>query len=176
MAGEKGPIKRSTMDIKRLASLIQRGTGRLLVIDSRTFSEYNASHVQGAVNVCCSKLVKRRLQQDKVSVTELLQPNGKVKVELGRKQEVVVYDQSSKEAGHLSKDGFVHILMGKLEGTFHKVSLLTGIFTFFLSPSRPVYLLILNNKNTVSKHGVLDMNQDRKRSEVTRIPSPSETN
>lgn len=80
MAGEKGPIKRSTMDIKRLASLIQRGTGRLLVIDSRTFSEYNASHVQGAVNVCCSKLVKRRLQQDKVSVTELLQPNGKVKV------------------------------------------------------------------------------------------------
>lgn len=68
------------MDIKRLASLIQRGTGRLLVIDSRTFSEYNASHVQGAVNVCCSKLVKRRLQQDKVSVTELLQPNGKVKV------------------------------------------------------------------------------------------------
>ncbi|XP_031717657.1 dual specificity protein phosphatase 8 isoform X1 [Anarrhichthys ocellatus] len=133
MAGEKGPTKRSAMDIKRLASLIQRGTGRLLVIDSRTFSEYNASHVQGAVNVCCSKLVKRRLQQDKVSVTELLQPNGKVKVELGRKQEVVVYDQSSKEAGHLSKDGFVHILMGKLEGTFHKVFLLTGGFAAFSS-------------------------------------------
>ncbi|XP_029289471.1 dual specificity protein phosphatase 8 isoform X2 [Cottoperca gobio] len=131
MAGEKGPTKRSAMDIKRLASLIQRGTGRLLVIDSRTFSEYNASHVQGAVNVCCSKLVKRRLQQDKVSVTELLQPNGKV--ELGRKQEVVVYDHSSKEAGHLSKDGFVHILMGKLEGTFHKVSLLTGGFAAFSS-------------------------------------------
>lgn len=80
MAGEKGPTKRSAMDIKRLASLIQRGAGRLLVIDSRTFSEFNASHVQGAINVCCSKLVKRRLQQDKVSITELLQPNGKVKV------------------------------------------------------------------------------------------------
>ncbi|XP_023811930.1 dual specificity protein phosphatase 8 isoform X2 [Oryzias latipes] len=131
MAGQKGPHKRSSMDIKRLASLIQRGTVRLLVIDSRTFSEFNASHVQGAVNVCCSKLVKRRLQQDKVSVTELLQPNGKV--ELGRKQEVVVYDQSSKEAGHLSKDGFLHILMGKLEGTFHKVSLLTGGFAAFSS-------------------------------------------
>lgn len=51
-----------------------------------------------------------------------------MQVELGRKQEVVVYDQSSKEAGHLSKDGFVHILMGKLEGTFHKVSLLTGMW------------------------------------------------
>lgn len=129
MAGEKGPSKqRSTMDIKRLAGLIQRGTGRLLVIDSRTFSEYNAWHVQGALNVCCSKLVKRRLQQDKVSVTELLQPSGKGKVELGRKQEVVVYDQSSKEAGHLSKDGFLHILMGKLESSFYRVSLLTGTY------------------------------------------------
>lgn len=78
MAGEKG--RRSAMDIKRLAGLLQRGAGRLLVIDSRTFSEYNASHVHGAVNVCCSKLVKRRLQQDKVSITELLQLNGKVKV------------------------------------------------------------------------------------------------
>lgn len=61
-----------------------------------------------------------------------------VQVELGRKQEVVVYDQNSKEAGHLSKDGFVHILMGKLESTFHKVSLLTGnsssrLFFFFCS-------------------------------------------
>ncbi|XP_010864608.2 dual specificity protein phosphatase 8a isoform X2 [Esox lucius] len=133
MAGEKGPTRRSAMDVKRLAGLIQRGAGRLLVIDSRTFSEYNASHVQGSLNVCCSKLVKRRLQQDKVSVTELLQPNGKVKVEMGRKQEVVVYDQSSKEAGQLSKDGFVHILLGKLEGTFHRVSLLTGGFAAFSS-------------------------------------------
>lgn len=91
------------MDIKRLASLIQRGTGRLLVIDSRTFSEYNASHVQGAVNVCCSKLVKRRLQQDKVSVTELLQPNGKVKVSSSADLTVdafgvVGYDASDKNA------------------------------------------------------------------------------
>ncbi|XP_072525559.1 dual specificity protein phosphatase 8 isoform X1 [Salminus brasiliensis] len=131
MAGEKG--RRSVMDIKRLAGLLQRGAGRLLVIDSRTFSEYNASHVHGAVNVCCSKLVKRRLQQDKVSVTELLQPNGKVKVDLGRRQEVVVYDQSTKDAGQLSRDGFVHILLSKLDGTFHKVSLLTGGFAAFSS-------------------------------------------
>ncbi|TRY99712.1 hypothetical protein DNTS_025246 [Danionella cerebrum] len=228
MAGEKS--RRSAMDIKRLAGLLQRGAGRLLVIDSRTFSEYNASHVHGAINVCCSKLVKRRLQQDKVSVTELLQPNGKVKtghwqmstckssmrlvqiqtdspphrcfgqlpsakvvaslcelkvttspqpeatsvitsaegtarmacivngsefllflfdslltrtveliaetmtsvhpsgheVDLGRRQEVVVYDQSSKDAGQLSKDSFVNILLGKLDGTFHRVSLLTA--------------------------------------------------
>ncbi|KAA0724213.1 Dual specificity protein phosphatase 8 [Triplophysa tibetana] len=131
MAGEKS--RRSSMDIKRLAGLLQRGAGRLLVIDSRTFSEFNASHVHGSVNVCCSKLVKRRLQQDKVSVTELLQPNGKVKVEMGRRQDVVVYDQSTKDAGQLSKDSFVHILLSKLDGTFHRVSLLTGGFAAFSS-------------------------------------------
>ncbi len=99
MAGEKG--RRSTMDIKRLAGLLQRGAGRLLVIDSRTFSEYNALHVHGAVNVCCSKLVKRRLQQDKVSVTELLQPNGKVKVSSVCLRECVA-SLRNRESGELS--------------------------------------------------------------------------
>jgi hypothetical protein len=39
---------------------------QVLIVDSRSFLEYNDLHIQGAVNVCCSKLVKRRLQQDKV--------------------------------------------------------------------------------------------------------------
>lgn len=49
-----------------------------------------------------------------------------LQVDMGRRQEVVVYDQSSKDAGQLSKDSFVHILLSKLDGTFHRVSLLTG--------------------------------------------------
>ncbi|KAJ8406511.1 hypothetical protein AAFF_G00300850 [Aldrovandia affinis] len=127
MAGEKERDRRKVMDAQRLAALLQRGAGRALVIDSRTFSEYNAAHVLGSVNVCCSKLLKRRLQQDKVSVTELLQPNGKAKVNLCRKQEVVVYDQGTKDASLLSKDSFVCILLGKLEDSFHQVSLLTDL-------------------------------------------------
>ena len=39
---------------------------QVLIVDSRSFLEYNDMHIVGAVNVCCSKLVKRRLQQDKV--------------------------------------------------------------------------------------------------------------
>ena len=39
---------------------------QVLIIDSRSFLEYNDYHIVGAINVCCSKLVKRRLQQDKV--------------------------------------------------------------------------------------------------------------
>lgn len=54
----------------------------------------------------------------------------------------MVYDQNSKEAGHLSKDGFVHILMGKLESTFHRVSLLTGNVTVCVMIPRLLYLFI----------------------------------
>lgn len=75
--------------------------------------------------ICCAKyLIFHTVVQHNEVISLVVHPL--MQVELGRKQEVVVYDQSSKEAGHLSKDGFVHILMGKLEGTFHKVSLLTG--------------------------------------------------
>lgn len=37
-----------------------------ILIDSRSFIEYNSCHIQEALNVCCSKIIKRRLQNDKV--------------------------------------------------------------------------------------------------------------
>lgn len=62
------------MDAKKLASLLRGGHGGPLVIDSRSFVEYNRGHVLSSVNICCSKLVKRRLQQGKVTISELIQP------------------------------------------------------------------------------------------------------
>lgn len=38
-----------------------------ILIDSRSFIEYNSCHIQEAINLCCSKIIKRRLQTDKVS-------------------------------------------------------------------------------------------------------------
>lgn len=40
-----------------------------VLIDTRSFIEYNSCHIQEALNVCCSKIIKRRLQNDKVRVT-----------------------------------------------------------------------------------------------------------
>lgn len=68
------------MDAKRLASLLRGGPGGPLVIDSRSFVEYNSWHVLSSVNICCSKLVKRRLQQDKVTIAELIQPAARSQV------------------------------------------------------------------------------------------------
>lgn len=63
-----------------LVALLEGGLDRVVLIDSRSFVDYNASHILEAVNVNCSKLMKRRLQQDKVQIAELLQHSAKKKV------------------------------------------------------------------------------------------------
>ncbi|MEQ2257466.1 hypothetical protein ILYODFUR_035106, partial [Ilyodon furcidens] len=63
-----------------LVVLLEGGLDRVVLIDSRPFVDYNTSHILEAVNVNCSKLMKRRLQQDKVQIAELLQHSAKKKV------------------------------------------------------------------------------------------------
>lgn len=118
---------------ERLVALLESGTETLLLIDSRPFVEYNTSHILDAVNINCSKLMKRRLQQDKVLITELIQHSAKRKVETNSKQKVVVYDQSSKDVSSISSDSFLTVLLGKLEKNFSSVHLLAGGFAEFSS-------------------------------------------
>ncbi|XP_072528777.1 dual specificity protein phosphatase 16 [Salminus brasiliensis] len=113
-----------------LVALLEGGLDRVLLIDSRPFVDYNASHILEAVNVNCSKLMKRRLQQDKVQITELLQHSAKKKLEL-QGQEVVVYDQSSSDLSSLSSEAFLSVLLAKLERCFPSVHLLSGGFAEF---------------------------------------------
>ncbi|CAM4572027.1 unnamed protein product [Lepidochelys olivacea] len=131
MAGDR--LSHKVMDSKKLASLLRNGAKGTLVIDSRSFVEYNSWHILSSVNICCSKLVKRRLQQDKVCITELIQPASKMKVEAEEHQDVVVYDQSTRDVSGLAADSFLSILLGKLDSCFHSVSILTGGFATFSS-------------------------------------------
>lgn len=66
-----------------LVALLEGALDRVVLIDSRPFVDYNTSHILEAVNVNCSKLMKRRLQQDKVQIAELLQHSAKKKVSSG---------------------------------------------------------------------------------------------
>ncbi|NXK64091.1 DUS16 phosphatase, partial [Sylvietta virens] len=118
---------------EKLVALLESGTEKLLLIDSRPFVEYNTSHILDAININCSKLMKRRLQQDKVLITELIQHSAKHKIEIDCKQAVVVYDQSSKDVTSLSSDCFLTVLLGKLEKNFSSVNLLSGGFAEFSS-------------------------------------------
>ncbi|XP_037373252.1 dual specificity protein phosphatase 8 [Talpa occidentalis] len=131
MAGDRLP--RKVMDAKKLASLLRGGPGGPLVIDSRPFVEYDSWHVLSSVNICCSKLVKRRLQQGAVTIAELVQPAARTKVEATEPQDVVVYDQSTRDASVLAADSFLSILLSKLDGCFHSVAILTGGFATFSS-------------------------------------------
>ncbi|XP_041111228.1 dual specificity protein phosphatase 16 [Polyodon spathula] len=114
-----------------LVARLESCTGRVLLIDSRPFVEYNTSHILEAVNINCSKLMKRRLQQDKVLITELIQHSAKKKLEMDSSQEVVVYDQSSQAVAALSSDCFLTVLLAKLQKSFCSVHLLSGGFTEF---------------------------------------------
>uniref|UniRef100_A0A8C3WZ83 Dual specificity protein phosphatase 8 n=1 Tax=Catagonus wagneri TaxID=51154 RepID=A0A8C3WZ83_9CETA len=131
MAGDRLP--RKVVDAKKLASLLRGGPGGPLVIDSRSFVEYNSWHVLSSVNICCSKLVKRRLQQGKVTIAELIQPAARSQVEATEPQDVVVYDQSTRDASVLAADSFLSILLSKLDGCFDSVAILTGGFATFSS-------------------------------------------
>lgn len=114
-----------------LVALLESGTEKVLLIDSRPFVEYNTSHILEAININCSKLMKRRLQQDKVLITELIQHSAKHKVDIDCSQKVVVYDQSSQDVASLSSDCFLTVLLGKLEKCFSSVHLLAGGFAEF---------------------------------------------
>ncbi|XP_052441043.1 dual specificity protein phosphatase 16 [Carassius gibelio] len=113
-----------------LVALLEGALDRVLLIDSRPFVEYNTCHILEAVNVNCSKLMKRRLQQDKIQISELLQHSAKRKLEL-QGQEVVVYDQSSTDPASLSSEAFLSVLLAKLEKSFPSVHLLSGGFVAF---------------------------------------------
>ncbi|CAN2391259.1 MAP kinase tyrosine/serine/threonine phosphatase activity [Pristimantis euphronides] len=122
------------LSVEKLATWMEGGAEKVLLIDSRPFVDYNTSHILDAININCSKLMKRRLQQDKVQITELIQHSAKQKVELQcQVQQVVVYDQSSADVSSLPSDCFLSVLLGKLEKLFSHVHLLSGGFYEFSS-------------------------------------------
>ncbi|CAG5119042.1 unnamed protein product, partial [Candidula unifasciata] len=112
-----------------LAHMLNSGLGKTMVIDSRSFLEYNTSNIQQSVNVCCSKLVKRRLQQDKIHVLDLL--NQTCNIGADTSWDVIVYDQCSEDPSQLTSDNFVAVLLNKLSTTFNSVAFLKGGFLAF---------------------------------------------
>jgi dual specificity MAP kinase phosphatase len=78
-SSESSATRNVELEAPLLAELIQtklptegRLPSELLVVDCRRFLDYNTSHIRSAVNICCSKLVRRRLQENKMSALDLL--------------------------------------------------------------------------------------------------------
>lgn len=117
------------MEPQGLVDIIANGLEKVLLIDSRSFLEFNTCHIRHSVNVCCSKLVKRRLQQDKVHIKDLLTQT--CHIDADENAEIIVYDQCTEEASQLTGDNFLIVLLHKLSSAFKSVTLLKGGYLVF---------------------------------------------
>ena len=93
----------------------------VLVIDCRPFLRYNEHHVQGALNISCTdRFNRKRLQQGKVGVLELLAAtHGREHVRRRPVRDVVLYDDRGTagmkvEVGEEEGDSAVHIVLATL--------------------------------------------------------------
>ncbi|XP_067674436.1 dual specificity protein phosphatase 16-like isoform X1 [Haliotis asinina] len=116
-------------DHNGLVDVLKKRCEKVLVIDSRSFLEFNTSHIQQSVNVCCSKLVKRRLQQDMVHVRDLLAQT--CHVDIDESWNVIVYDQCTEDPSLFTEDNFVYVLLRKLALVYNSVTFLKGGFLAF---------------------------------------------
>ncbi|XP_077399741.1 dual specificity protein phosphatase 16 [Vanacampus margaritifer] len=158
VAGAPRPDRVLPMAADALAGLLESGRGvtgqmdvgdggGVLVVDSRPFVDFNAWHIANAVNVNASKLLKRRLQQDKVHVKDVLRHAAGNKLELEASLQVVVYDENSWDPSALRCDAFANVLLLKLRPHFLSVHLLAGGFLEF---SRQFAWLCEGKQSTVA--------------------------
>ncbi|KAM4652466.1 dual specificity protein phosphatase 8-like [Discoglossus pictus] len=122
MGGERKPPQ--AIQAQKLAGILREDSDGVLVIDCRSLSEYNNLHVVGSVNLCGSKLARKRL------LKELLVLPHHPKIDLSFEKQVVVYDQGNHE---VSTSHFASLVVGKLEKRYSCVSLLEGGFAEFSS-------------------------------------------
>lgn len=101
---------------------------KLLIIDSRSFLEYNDGHVIQSINIGCSKLIKRRLISNKVTIHELIKGTMEDALESDK---IIVYDQGTLDTESLSQDNFMCVVLNKLVHGFKDVFFLKGEYMSF---------------------------------------------
>ncbi|KAL4233777.1 Dual specificity protein phosphatase 16 [Mactra antiquata] len=126
---DKTSLSYLTIQPAELALILKAGFDKYLLIDSRSFLEYNTSHIQQSANVCCSKLVKRRLQRDKVHIKDFLTQT--CHIDIDEFLDVIVYDQCTECPEILTEDNFLCVLLSKLSTAFTRVAILKGGFLAF---------------------------------------------
>ncbi|XP_029533141.1 dual specificity protein phosphatase 10 [Oncorhynchus nerka] len=89
-----------------------------VIIDCRPFMEYNKSHIQGAVHINCSdKISRRRLQQGKITVLDLLscrESSGKDSFKSIFSKEIVVYDENTMDPQRVTSSQPLHVVLDSL--------------------------------------------------------------
>ena len=100
----------------------------VLVIDCRPFLCYNSHHVQGAVNISCTdRFNRKRLQQGKVGVLDLLAAtHGKDHFRRRHIRDVVLYDDRNSGQHVLDTDSALNIVLTTLYKEGRQPAILQG--------------------------------------------------
>ncbi|KAI1897719.1 hypothetical protein AGOR_G00086170 [Albula goreensis] len=87
-----------------------------VIIDCRPFMEYNKCHIRGAVHINCSdKISRRRLQQGKITVLDLIScREGKDSFKGLFSKEIVVYDDSTSDPCRVTPSQPLHVVLESL--------------------------------------------------------------
>ncbi|XP_061097026.1 dual specificity protein phosphatase 10 isoform X2 [Conger conger] len=87
-----------------------------VIIDCRPFMEYNRCHIRGAVHVSCSdKISRRRLQQGKVTVLDLLSGRQGPDSFAGLfSRDIVVYDDGTADPGRATPTQPLQVVLESL--------------------------------------------------------------
>lgn len=101
----------------------------ILVIDCRPFLAYNVQHVQGSLNISCTdRFNRRRLQQGKVGVLDLLAAtHGKDYFRRRHVRDIVLYDDGKKvSTNDLESESALHIVFTSLLREGRQAAVLQG--------------------------------------------------
>ncbi|XP_067274358.1 dual specificity protein phosphatase 10 [Pseudorasbora parva] len=87
-----------------------------VIIDCRPFMEFNKSHIRGAMHINCSdKISRRRLQQGKITVLDLIScRQSKDSFKGIFSKELVVYDETTVDPGRLTPSQPLHVVLESL--------------------------------------------------------------
>jgi rhodanese-related sulfurtransferase len=121
-----------TMQTQELASRMHKSRS-VLVLDCRPFVSYNIAHIQGAINVnCADRFNRRRLQQGKASIVDLVSSKeGKDMFKKRSSKEIVIYDDHTKDAQSLCQDSSMYMVLSSLLREGKDAYILKGLYHFY---------------------------------------------
>ncbi|CAH1261533.1 dual specificity protein phosphatase 10-like [Branchiostoma lanceolatum] len=99
-----------------------------IMLDCRSFIDYNLNHIDGALNVSCSdRFSKKRLQQGKASLADLV-PNKEGRDILMNRlsREIIVYDESTSEPEQIQPSQPLHVVLDSLFKEGRQAAILKG--------------------------------------------------
>lgn len=101
LPGELAEVLQTTENLEicpKACSFSSKSTENVMLLDCRSFLAYNFKHIAGALNVNCTGIGKKRLQQGKASLVDLITTEyGKELLRSGRWGKAIVYDDSTTE-------------------------------------------------------------------------------